>query len=196
MKLENIKNALATLLFEIEKVAFEKTVTDKGVIGYEGEFEVGAKVFLVNENDEQLPIEDGEYITEEGKTIVVAEGVITEIKEKEEPTEEPTEEPKEEPTEEVKAETEEPKEEIVEPTEEPKEEETKEEDTKIMETLEAMVKSYDELKARVEKMEEVIKSLEGASLTKTVEEEFEAIKKVDNTPLKGKEKAKKYMQLR
>ena len=191
MKLENIKNALATLLFEIEKVAFEKTVTDKGVIGYEGEFEVGAKVFLVNENDEQLPIEDGEYITEEGKTIVVAEGVITEIKEKEEPTEEPTEEPKEEPTEEVKAETEEPKEEIVEPTEEPKEE-----DTKIMETLEAMVKSYDELKARVEKMEEVIKSLEGASVTKPVEEEFEAIKKVDNTPLKGKEKAKKYMQLR
>ena len=55
--------------------------TDKGVLSYEGELAVGTEVTVAGENGEEVAAPDGEYVAEDGRTIVVAEGKVTEIKE-------------------------------------------------------------------------------------------------------------------
>ena len=72
--------------------------TDKAVLTYDGdgELEVGMEVFVETEADDTIEYmhpEDGEYVTEDGRTIVIKDGFVEEIKEVEEPTEpaEPTE---------------------------------------------------------------------------------------------------------
>ena len=73
--------------------------TDKAVLTYDGdgELEVGMEVFVeteANDTIEYIHPEDGEYMTEDGRTIVIKDGFVEEIKEKvEDPTEpmEPTE---------------------------------------------------------------------------------------------------------
>ena len=82
-KMSKIKGILKSLLAE-----FGSIDTNKGVLDYEGELEVGAEVKI---NDEVAA--DGEYETDD-KVIVVADGKITEIRDKE-AEEEPAEEPKE-----------------------------------------------------------------------------------------------------
>lgn len=82
-KMSKIKGILKSLLAE-----FGSIDTNKGVLDYEGELEVGAEVKI---NDEVAA--DGEYETDD-KVIVVAEGKITEIRDKE-AEEEPADEPKE-----------------------------------------------------------------------------------------------------
>ena len=58
-----------------------KTIsTDKGVLSYEGELEVGTAVTITDEEGNATPAPDGEYVAEDGRTIVVSDGVITEIK--------------------------------------------------------------------------------------------------------------------
>ena len=54
--------------------------TDKGVLSYEGELAVGTEVTVAGENGEEVAAPDGEYVAEDGRTIVVAEGKVTEIK--------------------------------------------------------------------------------------------------------------------
>ena len=84
--------------------------TDKAVLTYDGdgELEVGMEVFVeteANDTIEYVHPEDGEYVMEDGRTIVIKDGFVEEIKEKEmvdEPATEPTEpatENMEEPTE-------------------------------------------------------------------------------------------------
>lgn len=85
-KMSKIKGILKSLLAE-----FGSIDTNKGVLDYEGELEVGAEVKI---NDEVAA--DGEYETDD-KVIVVAEGKITEIRDKE------VEEPAQEPAAEVEA---------------------------------------------------------------------------------------------
>jgi ABC-type sugar transport system ATPase subunit len=46
-------------------------------------FAVGVSVFVVNDEGEQIPLPDGEYTLADGMAFVVAEGVISEIKEPE-----------------------------------------------------------------------------------------------------------------
>ena len=87
--------------------------TDKAVLTYDGdgELEVGMEVFVesgAEDTIEYIHPEDGEYVMEDGRTIVIKDGFVEEIKEKEmvdEPTTEPTTEPAtenmEEPTEPV-----------------------------------------------------------------------------------------------
>ena len=72
--------------------------TDKAVLTYDGdgELEVGMEVFVETEADDTIEYmhpEDGEYVTEDGRTIVIKDGFVEEIKEAEpaEPTTEPTE---------------------------------------------------------------------------------------------------------
>ena len=72
--------------------------TDKAVLTYDGdgELEVGMEVFVETEaNDaiEYVHPEDGEYVMEDGRTIVVKAGIVEEIKDKVEemPAEEPAE---------------------------------------------------------------------------------------------------------
>ena len=80
---------------------FETIDTDKGAIICNA-LEVGEEVFVETEEG-NVPAEDGEYATED-KIIVVAEGKIAEIKDKEEPAAEP--DPAEEAAEELRRENE------------------------------------------------------------------------------------------
>lgn len=179
-KLELIKTKLAKLLLQ-----FATVKTDKAVLEYDGgELVVGTDVFVTDENGERKPAEDGNYVTEDEKTIVVADGKVAEILEKEEEVEPEEETPAEESTEEVTAEeevTEEtPAEEVAEePTEEPKDE--------LNERLTALEAKVEELIAIVEKLvekseadnvavEERLSKIEKMSASKTIEEEFEITK--------------------
>ena len=65
--------------------------TDKGVLVIESELAEGVEVFVEDENGEWIPAEDGEYMTED-KVIVVADGKVAELKDKE-PANEPANEP-------------------------------------------------------------------------------------------------------
>ena len=73
--------------------------TDKAVLTYDGdgELEVGMEVFVETEADDNIEYvhrEDGEYVMEDGRTIVVRAGIVEEIKDKVEemPAEEPASE--------------------------------------------------------------------------------------------------------
>ena len=90
--------------------------TDKAVLTYDGdgELEVGMEVFVETEADDTIEYmhpEDGEYVMEDGRTIVIKDGFVEEIKEK---VEEKPMEPATEPTTENMAEPMEP---TTEPTE-------------------------------------------------------------------------------
>jgi hypothetical protein len=67
-------------------------------------FAVGVAVFVVNDEGEQIPLPDGEYTLQDGSTLVVAEGAVTEVKEAEaeEPAVEAEEDKEEEMSEEPK----------------------------------------------------------------------------------------------
>ena len=101
--------------------------TDKAVLTYDGdgELEVGMEVFVETEADDTIEYmhpEDGEYLAEDGRTIVIKDGFVEEIKEVEpmepatEPTTEPTNENMAEPTEPMEPTTEPVTEEPAEPT--------------------------------------------------------------------------------
>ena len=87
-KLSQIRVQLQKLLTEFESIA-----TDKGDLEFVGGLAIGTEVLL---NDEPAP--DGEYTLEDGRKVVVYQGQISEIKEKEE--EQPTEMAEEAPVEE------------------------------------------------------------------------------------------------
>lgn len=154
-KQENSMNKffkLAKMLLKLGEIK-----TDKETLIIEGELEVGKPVFVEAEG-EPAPAADGEYTTEDGTVIVVAEGVIAEIK----------------PIEETPAEEEKP----VEMEEEtPAEEETPnaevEELKKKIEELEAIIAEKDakiaELEAQVTAQEEKLKmSVETPLKKKTI----------------------------
>ena len=56
----------------------ETITTDKGELTYNGELAVGTEVFVVGENGESIPAEDGDYKVD-GKTIKVVDGKVSEI---------------------------------------------------------------------------------------------------------------------
>lgn len=60
---------------------FAQVTTDKGVLTWEGDLEVGKDVYLLREDGEITDAEDGEYIAEDGRTYVVEGGKIAEIRE-------------------------------------------------------------------------------------------------------------------
>ena len=59
---------------------FAQITTDKGVLTCEGEPEVGKDVYFLEESGEVTDANDGEYKTEDGRVIVVAESKIAEIR--------------------------------------------------------------------------------------------------------------------
>lgn len=85
---------------------FANVTTDKGILAWDGEddLKVGDQVFIEDAEGNRTPAEDGDYVTDENKTIVVADGKVAEIRDPEvdiEPeaeTEEVTEEAAEEQT--------------------------------------------------------------------------------------------------
>ena len=88
MNKKSFKMFFRSLLTQLGEVK-----TDKAVLTYDGdgELEVGMEVFVETEADDTIEYihpEDGEYMTEDGRTIVIKDGFVEEIKEKvEDPTE-------------------------------------------------------------------------------------------------------------
>ena len=75
-KLEKFKSGLAKLL-----VALGAATTDKGAIFWDGDedLKAGDAVFIEDENGERKAAPDGDYKTDDGKTIKVADGKVAEI---------------------------------------------------------------------------------------------------------------------
>ena len=80
--MSKLKEKIKALLMQYAAVS-----TDKGNLIYNTDIlEVGSEVFVEDENGENVPAADGEYMLEDGRTVVVEGGKVTEIKAKEEET--------------------------------------------------------------------------------------------------------------
>ena len=84
---EIVKKICVALNIEVK---LEQAKLQDGVTIVEADsFEVGESIVVVTEDDQRIALPIGEYVMENGMTIVVAEeGVISEIKEMEEPEQE------------------------------------------------------------------------------------------------------------
>ena len=178
-KLEKIKSELAKLLIKYSVVK-----TDKAVLEYDGdELVAGMDVYITDENGDKVPAEDGEYLTEDNKTITVKDGKVESIVD---------------PVAEVDAEEDEKKEDepmVDEPiAEEPIPEDKKEDEVNLEDVntaidelrkeVDELYKLIDGLMAKVgenrDEADERLKKLECKSLAKPASEEFEAISKRTN----------------
>lgn len=139
---KNVLLKLRNLLLNFADIATEEGVT----LMVDGDLQVGKEAYTTDENGDVIPAADGDY-TYENQIIVVKEGVVSEIRDKEVTPETPAEEtPAEEPVVEENAEEEAPAEET------PAEPEADEKDAKIAE-LEAKIAQLEaenaELKAKL-----------------------------------------------
>lgn len=143
--LEKIKALLSN------EIKLEQMMMADGVTKIEADtFEAGKEVFVVTEDEQKIAVPVGEYELEDGRILVIEEeGIIEEIKEKEEEVEEV----KEEVTEEVPAEATEP--EMSAPVSNPK----KTIESIVKETffseMEKLKKENEALKAELAKMSKV-----------------------------------------
>ena len=77
--MSKLKEKIKALLMQYAAVS-----TDKGNLIYNTDMlEVGSEVFVEDENGENVPAADGEYILEDGRAVEVEGGKVTEIKAKE-----------------------------------------------------------------------------------------------------------------
>ena len=83
--LNKVKDLLGVELSE--EVKLEQMKLENGTVLEAEAFEKDNEVFIVTE-DEKVPVPSGEYQMEDGKILVVEEGLISEIKEMEEEVEE------------------------------------------------------------------------------------------------------------
>lgn len=150
-------------LFNFAKLILKlgEVTTDKGVLIVDGDIEIGKPVFVEVEG-EPVPAENGEYTLEDGKVIVVTDGIVTEIK-----GNEVVEEPKEEETLEGT------------PEETPEEPQEDEKDLRIKE----LEKELEEKTAKIAELEAEIATLKG-----TVAEQEEKLKMSVETPITKKNK--------
>ena len=159
-KLNKIKEMLQTMLMQ-----FSQLSTDKGLISWDGDGElpaVGDSIVIIDEEGNEVKAESGEYRADNGNIIVIEDGVVSEVREEEEPVEKPVEKPEEKPEEK--------------PVEKPEEKpDIDEENIKIAE-LEAKVK---ELETENEQLRAKIKELEEKPAVKSASEEFERINHIE-----------------
>ena len=171
MKIKSIKEALKAMIRQME---FSTATSDKGVIGWDvdGEIEVGTEVYLVDENGDRQPIEDGDYVLEDGRTVVVKDSKVEEIKEKaEEVVEEPTQEPTTEET-------------NVEENEEPTDTEVENPDgteEKDNTAIEELRKEVNELYDLVDTLTKRIEELENKPAAQPVQEDFKTVSQIEKT---------------
>lgn len=174
-KIEKIKAALAKWLAE-----FASITTDKGVLVWDGDedLKVGDEVFVQGETaEDKTTAEDGEYVTEDGSTIVVAGGKVSEIQEPKEGEEE-----KKPDETEVEAGEEDKPDEKKEGEEEKKPEEEEEKGESIEDRVAALEKVMDTVceylgiirmqKETIAKLQARVKSLEKAPAASAAHEEF------------------------
>ena len=178
-KLEKIKAELAKLLIKYSVVK-----TDKAVLEYDGEELVaGMDVYVTTEEGDKVPAEDGEYVTEDNKTITVKDGKVDSIVDKAAEVDAAEEDEKKEDEPMVEPVAEEPM------PEDKKDEEVNLEDVNI--AIDELRKEVDELYKIVDSLlkkvgetrdeaDERLKKLECKSLAKPASEEFEAISKRAN----------------
>lgn len=167
-KLSVIKAKLAAILAQMSVVK-----TDKAVLEYDGEdLKAGMGVYVSNENGERTPAEDGEYTTEDGKIIVVKDGMVESITDPIAEVDGADEEPVEEtPVEEPKAE------ELEEPVEEEPKETTEDAIAKIREEINELYKLVDSILDKIgetrDEADARFKKLEQMSAAKPAEEVLE-----------------------
>lgn len=79
-KIERFKAALAKFFAALGSVS-----TDRGVLSWDGDedLKAGDEVFILDADGNRSTPEDGDYITADAKTIVVADGRVAEIKDPE-----------------------------------------------------------------------------------------------------------------
>lgn len=142
------KKSLRLKLFSL-LCQFESIKTDKGELVVDKTLEEGVEAYI-GEN----PAEDGEYVLEDERIVVVKDGKVAEIKDKEVEDEkkDEVEDVKEDVKEEVEAEETVKEDEVV-------NEEVKEETTEDEVDVEALKKENEELKAKIVELEEKIKEL-------------------------------------
>ena len=171
MKIKSIKEALKAMIRQME---FSTATTDKGVIGWDvdGDIEVGIEVYLVDENGDRQPIEDGDYVLEDGRTVVVKDSKVEEIKEKaEEVVEEPTQGTTTEET-------------NVEENEEPTDTEVENPDgteEKDNTAIEELRKEVNELYDLVDTLTKRIEELENKPAAQPVQEDFKNVNQIEKT---------------
>jgi hypothetical protein len=84
-KLEKVKAMLKAMLQEFGDVS-----TDRGTLVFDGdELEIGLAVKLLDSEGNEIQAEDGEYITDDKKKVVIADGKVESIDDVEEPEEDP-----------------------------------------------------------------------------------------------------------
>ena len=190
-KLEKIKAELAKLLIKYSVVK-----TDKAVLEYDGnDLVAGMDVYITDENGDKVPAEDGEYVTEDNKTITVKDGKVESIVDKAAEVDAEEDEKKED----------EPMVEQMPTAEEPMPEDKKEDEENVSledvnTAISEMRKEIDELYKIVDSLlkkvgetrdeaDERLKKLECKSLAKPASEEFEAISR----PRKSCDKVAKFL---
>ena len=79
-KLKKIRAALQAVF-----AMFGAVTTDKGVLAWDGDedLKAGDKVFIEDQDGNRTDAADGDYTTEDGKTIVVVDGAVAEIRDPE-----------------------------------------------------------------------------------------------------------------
>lgn len=85
-KLNKIFEALRkALVSAAEELTFGNVTTDKGVLAWDGEDDLkeGDEVFVEDAEGERTPAADGDYLTDDNKTIVVVDGKVAEIRDPE-----------------------------------------------------------------------------------------------------------------
>lgn len=159
---------------------FGQVETDKGSLYFaEDEIAEGVEVFVDGENEEKVIAADGEYVLEDGRIVVVVEGKVSEIREKEVEEEKPAEE---EVKVDVEAEDEtETEVEVVEP--QPEERDVNEE------RIAALEEKVAELVSKVAELEGVVAQIATKPTVEPIVEEFEKVK--ENPDLSGLTKGQK-----
>lgn len=180
-KLSVIKAKLAAILAQMSVVK-----TDKAVLEYDGEdLKAGMGVYVSNEEGERTPAEDGEYTTEDGKVIVVKDGMVESITDPIAEVDGADEEPVEEtPVEEPKVE------ELEEPVEEEPKETTEDAITKIREEIDELYKLVDSILDKIgetrDEADARFKKLEQMSAAKPAEEVLEGSTEIKLTATSDK----------
>lgn len=80
MNKKNLLRKLGRMLSQ-----FASVTTDKGILAWDGDedLKAGDSVYIEDTEGERTPAADGNYVTEDGKTIVVEDGKVSEIRDPE-----------------------------------------------------------------------------------------------------------------
>jgi hypothetical protein len=150
-------------------------MTDKGELFWVGEadLEIGDELFYNRDGEEAIKVEDGEYTLNDGTVIVVKEGLVSEIREKDGEQEGELDMAKKQKCEEEVI-VEEPAEETV--VEEPKDDRYDE----LKRDIDDLRKEHDELKGMYEDMKNTLDAILNKPAAEPVVEEFKKFDKNEN----------------